>query len=54
MAEQRRNRYETQPMTPDVIASQQSLADRYFELGLLPKKMDVSQNVLNMEPEGSK
>ena len=54
MAEQRRNRYETQPMTPDVIASQQSLADRYFKLGLLPKKMDVSQNVLNMEPEGSK
>lgn len=54
MAEQRRNRYETQSMTPDVIASQQSLADRYFELDLLPKKIDVSKNVLKIEPEGSK
>jgi hypothetical protein len=37
-----------------VIASQQSLADRYFELDLLPKKIDVSKNVLKIEPEGSK
>jgi sulfonate transport system substrate-binding protein len=54
MAEERRNRYETQLMTPDVIASQQSLADRYFKLGFLPKKIDVNTNVLNIEPEGSK
>jgi sulfonate transport system substrate-binding protein len=48
MAESRRNRYETQSVGPDLIASQQSLADRYFELGLLPKKIDVKADVVEL------
>ncbi len=46
LAEARRNRYDTEAMTPELIASQQSLADRYLELGLLPKKIDVRAAVL--------
>jgi len=46
IAEARRNRYDTDPMSAELIASQQSLADRYFELGLLPKKIDVRAAVL--------
>ncbi len=46
LAESRRNRYETEPITEDLIASQQSLADRYLELGLLPKHIDVRKAVL--------
>ena len=46
VAEARRNRYQTEPMTPGLIASQQSLADRYVELGLLPKRIDVRAAVL--------
>lgn len=41
VAEARRNRYDTDPMNAALISSQQSLADRYFELDLLPKKIDV-------------
>jgi sulfonate transport system substrate-binding protein len=41
VAEARRKRYDTQAVTAELIQSQQSLADRYFELGLLPKKIDV-------------
>jgi sulfonate transport system substrate-binding protein len=52
LAESRRNRYQTQSLTPDVIASQQSLADRYFKLGLLPKQIDVKADVLNVTPDG--
>lgn len=46
VAEARRNRYDTDPMSAGLIASQQSLADRYFELGLLPKRIDVQAAVL--------
>ena len=53
LAESRRHRYQTQSLTPDVIASQQSLADRYFKVGLLPKKIDVKADVLNVAPEGN-
>lgn len=41
VAEARRNRYDTDPIDGALIGSQQSLADRYFELGLLPKEIDV-------------
>ena len=51
LAESRRNRYQTQSLTPDVIASQQSLADRYFKLGLLPREIDVKADVLNVTPD---
>jgi sulfonate transport system substrate-binding protein len=54
LAESRRHRYETQSMTGDVIASQQSLADRYFELGLLPKRIDVKAAVWDLIEGGGK
>jgi len=45
VAEARRDRYDTQPVNMELIASQQSLADRYLELGLLPKRIDVKAAV---------
>jgi sulfonate transport system substrate-binding protein len=53
LAESRRNRYETQPMSAALIEAQQSLADRYFTIGLLPKKIAVSAAVLDSTHEGS-
>jgi sulfonate transport system substrate-binding protein len=53
LAESRRRRYETQAMTEDVIASQQSLANRYFSIGLLPKKIDVKTDVWDLTHNGS-
>jgi sulfonate transport system substrate-binding protein len=46
MAEARRDRYDTQSVNGELIASQQSLADRYLALGLLPKRIDVKAAVL--------
>lgn len=46
VAEARRDRYDTQAVNGELIASQQSLADRYLELGLLPKRIDVKAAVL--------
>jgi sulfonate transport system substrate-binding protein len=46
VAEARRDRYDTQAVNEELIASQQSLADRYLELGLLPKRIDVKVAVL--------
>jgi sulfonate transport system substrate-binding protein len=46
VAEARRDRYDTQGVNAELIASQQSLADRYLELGLLPKRIDVKAAVL--------
>jgi sulfonate transport system substrate-binding protein len=48
LAESRRNRYETQSMTAPLVAAQQTLADRYFALGLLPKRIDVQGAVFNL------
>jgi sulfonate transport system substrate-binding protein len=48
LAESRRNRYDTQAVTGDLIASQQSLADRYLELGLLPRRIDVKAAILEL------
>lgn len=46
VAEARRDRYQTEAVTADLIESQQSLANRYLELGLLPKRIDVKAAVL--------
>jgi sulfonate transport system substrate-binding protein len=48
VAEARRQRYETQRVTDELIQSQQSLADRYLELGLLPKRIDVKAAVFEL------
>jgi sulfonate transport system substrate-binding protein len=53
LAESRRNRYETQPMSSALVEAQQSLADRYFTIGLLPKKIVVKAAVLDGAHEGS-
>jgi len=50
MAEERRNRYDTEPVSVDLIASQQALGDRYLQLGLLPKRIDVKAAVLAFAP----
>jgi sulfonate transport system substrate-binding protein len=47
-AEARHNRYDTEAVTQELVASQQALADRYFELGLLPKRIDVKTTVIEV------
>jgi sulfonate transport system substrate-binding protein len=46
VAEARRDRYDTQAINGELVVSQQFLADRYLELGLLPKRIDVKAAVL--------
>jgi sulfonate transport system substrate-binding protein len=48
LAESRRNRYGTDLLTGDALASEQALADRYFQLGLLPRKVDVKSTVIDL------
>jgi sulfonate transport system substrate-binding protein len=50
LAEQRRNRYDTETVGAELIASQQALADRYLQLGLLPRSIDVRAAVLVLGP----
>ncbi len=50
LAEARRNRYDTEPLDADLIASQQQLADRYLQLGLLPNRIEVGKAVLAPAP----
>ncbi|QJX01133.1 Alkanesulfonate ABC transporter substrate-binding protein SsuA [Frigoriglobus tundricola] len=45
-AESRRNRYDTGPITDALVAEQQTIADRYVQLGLLPHKIDVRAAVV--------
>lgn len=45
LAESRRNRYDTWPITDELIAEQQALADRYYELGLLTQGIRVEMHV---------
>ncbi|OWK40147.1 aliphatic sulfonate ABC transporter substrate-binding protein [Fimbriiglobus ruber] len=52
-AESRRNRYDTGPITDELVTEQQLLADRYVELGLLPHKIDVKTAVVRI-PFGGK
>ena len=35
-----------EPITPEIIAEQQDLADMFLELGLIPEKVDVASAVL--------
>lgn len=45
IAVQRRT-YGVQPITPDVVAKQQAIADVFFELGLIPKAIKISDAVV--------
>lgn len=44
-SENRKKRYGALPVTPEVIAEQQGVADTFLKLGLLPKALDVSEVV---------
>ncbi|MFN6567155.1 aliphatic sulfonate ABC transporter substrate-binding protein [Dendronalium sp. ChiSLP03b] len=44
-----RQKYSLRPITNEVIATQQKVADMYYDLGLLPKKIDPSEVVLSPE-----
>lgn len=40
-----RSDFDIGPVTPEIIKSQQETADRFFKLGLIPKKIDVAEAV---------
>lgn len=42
---QARTRYGVTPLTPEIIATQQKVADVFYDQGLIPRKVDVSQAV---------
>jgi len=45
-----RNRFDIQPVTPDMAANQQRVADKFFELKLIPHSVriaDVVSNIVN-------
>ena len=44
-SENRKRRYGAQPVTPEVITGQQEVADTFFQLGLIPKRLDVNETV---------
>lgn len=48
LGESRRNRYNTGPITDELIAEQQAIADRYVELGLISEKIDVRAAVADL------
>ncbi len=48
LAENRRNRYDTGPLTAELVADQQALADRYVELGLLPHRIEVREAIVDI------
>ena len=51
LAVENRRLYGIEPITPEVIADQQALADLFFELQLIPERIDVAAAVL--EPQSS-
>ncbi|HEX4611280.1 MAG TPA: aliphatic sulfonate ABC transporter substrate-binding protein [Urbifossiella sp.] len=48
LAEARRNRYDTGPVTAELVADQQALADRYAKIGLLPHRIDIRSAVADI------
>lgn len=47
---QRRTRYGAVPVSPAIAANQQRVADLFFQQGLLPKAVNVSQSVWRWTP----
>jgi sulfonate transport system substrate-binding protein len=47
---QSRIRCDTKPVSSEVIANQQKVADLFFNLKLIPRKIDVSKNVWKWQP----
>lgn len=43
---EKRSAYGIDPITPEIIAEQQDLADMFLELGLIPEKVDIASAVL--------
>jgi len=42
-----RSVYGVEPITPQVIADQQALADVFFNIGLIPEKIDIAKAVVS-------
>ena len=40
-----RSKFGIEPITPEIVASQQQTADRFFKLGLIPKQITISDAV---------
>jgi sulfonate transport system substrate-binding protein len=47
---QSRIRCDTKPVSPEVVANQQKVADLFFDLKLIPRRIDVSKNVWKWQP----
>lgn len=47
---QGRTRFGTMPVTPDIVANQQKVADIFYELKLIPRKIDVGAQVWRWQP----
>ncbi len=45
-----RRLYGIGPVTPEVIADQQALADLFFDLGIIPERIDIASAVLAEQP----
>lgn len=43
---EQRSAYGIEPITPEIIAEQQALADKFLELGLIPEHVDIASAVL--------
>lgn len=46
----KRRAYGVEPITEEVVAYQQKLADTFFRLKLVPKKLDVKQVAMVSKP----
>jgi sulfonate transport system substrate-binding protein len=46
--------YGVQPLTPEVLASQQRVADTFFQAGLIPKPVKVSEAVWSRRPDSAR
>ena len=40
-----RTKFGIEPITPQIVASQQQTADRFFKLGLIPKQITIADAV---------
>lgn len=45
---EQRSAYGIEPITPEIVAEQQDLADMFFDLGLLPEQVDIASAVLTV------
>lgn len=49
-----RREYGLDPFTPEIIQEQQSIADKFYELKLIPKKVTVKDNIYHFKKDEGK